>query len=49
MKRMAIFVGVIVLLCLSGSAFAQNPDAILGKWLNGKKTGQVEIYKENGK
>jgi len=49
MKKIEICLGVLVLLGLSGSAFAQDPDAIVGRWLNGKKTGQVEIYKENGK
>ncbi len=31
------------------SAYAANPDAIVGKWLNGKQTAHVEIYKAEGK
>jgi uncharacterized protein (DUF2147 family) len=49
MKKIGAFVGVVVLLCLPGRVLAQNPDAILGKWLNAKGTAQVEIYKADGK
>lgn len=30
-------------------AFAQNPDAILGIWLNEREDAKIEIYKQNGK
>ncbi len=30
-------------------AQAADPDAVLGKWLNGKKTAHIEIYKAQGK
>lgn len=49
MKRIGAFVGVVMLFCLPGPLLAQNPDAILGKWLNGKGTGHIEIYKADGK
>ena len=31
------------------SAYAASPDVIVGKWLNGKQTAHVEIYKAEGK
>lgn len=33
----------------TSKAFAQNADAIIGKWYNTEKDAQVEITKENGK
>jgi uncharacterized protein (DUF2147 family) len=27
---------------------ADNPDAVLGTWLNGTKRGQIQIYKQGG-
>ncbi|GGH76638.1 MAG: DUF2147 domain-containing protein [Bacteroidetes bacterium] len=36
-------------LFISLSALAQNPDAILGVWLNEPGDAKVEIYKQNGK
>ncbi|NVK03979.1 MAG: DUF2147 domain-containing protein [Flavobacteriia bacterium] len=30
-------------------AFAQNPDDILGIWLNEREDAKIEIYKQNGK
>ena len=49
MKKLSSLLAVVFLLCLSGRAFAQNPDAIVGKWLNGEGTAHVDIYKEGGK
>jgi len=50
MKKLGFALGLITLLCLATSAAsAANPDAILGKWLNGKQTANVEIYKAEGK
>ena len=50
MKKIVSALGLVTLLCLVASAaYAANPDAILGKWLNGKQTAHVEIYKANGK
>jgi len=40
--------GLVFLLVLSGRAYAQEADAILGRWLNAKGTAQVEIYKVQG-
>jgi uncharacterized protein (DUF2147 family) len=49
MKKIGVLIGAVMLLCLPGRLFAQNPDAILGKWLNMKGTAHVEIYKADGK
>ena len=49
MKRIGALVGALMLLCLSRPVYAQNADAVLGKWLNAKGTAQVEIYKDGGK
>lgn len=49
MRRVFALGSVVSLLLLAGSAFAQNPDAIVGKWLNGEGTAHVDIYKEGGK
>ena len=49
MKKTCSLLAVVFLLCLSGRAFAQNPDAIVGQWLNGEKTAHVDITKVDGK
>ena len=49
MKRTGALVGMVLLLCLAARVHAQDPDAIVGRWLNGKQTAQVEIYKADGK
>jgi uncharacterized protein (DUF2147 family) len=50
MKKIGMALGLITLIFLAASAaYAANPDAILGKWLNGKQTAHVEIYKADGK
>lgn len=42
--RKFFFTLVLTITCLAG-AFAQNPDAIIGKWQNPSGEGQVQIYK----
>lgn len=50
MKRTALTLGLTLACCLiAASAYGASPDAILGKWLNGKQTAHVEIYKADGK
>ncbi len=50
MKTLACLLAVpFVLLALAPALAADNPDAILGQWLNGKKTAHIEIDKANGK
>jgi len=42
--------GLAFLLFLCTAAVAQNPDAIVGKWLDGKGKAHIDIYKApNGK
>jgi uncharacterized protein (DUF2147 family) len=38
-----------MLMALPSLAAAQEADAVVGTWLNAKKTAHVQIYKENGK
>jgi uncharacterized protein (DUF2147 family) len=40
-----VFLGLAFLLFACTAAFAQNPDAILGKWLDGKGKAHIDIYK----
>ncbi|SFH45965.1 DUF2147 domain-containing protein [Pedobacter insulae] len=40
---------ILFLLALTATAFAQNKDAVLGKWLNATGEGQIEIYKRADK
>ncbi len=48
-KKIA-FLGLAFLLFVCTAAFAQNPDAILGTWLDGKGKAHIDIYKgPNGK
>ncbi len=49
MKKIAYLLGLAFLVMGAGTAWAQNPDAIVGKWLDGKGKAHIEIYKENGK
>ena len=50
MKKIGFALGLVVAFCLViSSAWAASPDAIVGKWLNGKQTAHVEIYKAEGK
>src|SRR5512137_791140 len=50
MKKIGFALGLVVAFCLViSSAWAASPDAVLGKWLNGKQTAHVEIYKAEGK
>ncbi len=48
MKRLAYALAAVFLLCLCGNAYAQNADAIVGKWLDGKGKAHIEIYKGDG-
>lgn len=48
-KKIA-FLGLAFLLFVCTAAFAQSPDAIVGKWLDGKGKAHIDIYKgPNGK
>jgi uncharacterized protein (DUF2147 family) len=50
MKKIGFALGLVVAFCLVfSSVWAASPDAIVGKWLNGKQTAHVEIYKADGK
>jgi uncharacterized protein (DUF2147 family) len=50
MKKIGLAIGLAVALCfVISSAYAANPDAILGKWWNQEKESQIEIYKADGK
>ncbi len=50
MKRTALTLGLALAFCLVvASAYGAGPDAVIGKWLNGKQTAHVEIYKAEGK
>jgi uncharacterized protein (DUF2147 family) len=39
----------LLVLLFSQGVFAQNPDAIKGKWLTGEKEAQIEIFEEGNK
>ncbi len=49
MKKIACVLGLVVLWAGTAVAQAQNPDAIIGKWLDGEQKAQIEIYKADGK
>ena len=50
MKKIGFALGLIVAcLFVFSAAYAAGPDVIVGKWLNGKQTAHVEIYKSGGK
>ncbi|TCO31329.1 uncharacterized protein DUF2147 [Pedobacter psychrotolerans] len=40
---------MLLFVAMSFSVFAQNKDAIVGKWLNPSGEGQIEIYKKGDK
>ncbi|TAE29789.1 MAG: DUF2147 domain-containing protein [Cytophagales bacterium] len=40
---------VLLLLLTTMTAWANNPDAVLGVWKNGEGTGMVQIYKKGDK
>jgi len=51
MKRI-LTLAILALMTLPQSAFAQKADDIIGTWWtfhDGKKSGQVEVFKKNGK
>lgn len=47
--RFAIFLLVATLTTPSFARNADDPDAVLGKWLSSKKRNQVQIYKQGNK
>ncbi|WP_020601020.1 DUF2147 domain-containing protein [Spirosoma panaciterrae] len=47
--RFAIFLLVATLTIPSFARNADDPDAVLGKWLSSKKRNQVQIYKQGNK
>ena len=49
MKKIGYVLAAVFLLLTCTSARAQNPDTIVGKWLDGEKKAHVEIYKADGK
>lgn len=49
MKQIACVLAVAFLWAAGAAARAQNPDAIVGTWLNQKKTAHIDIYKNGGK
>jgi uncharacterized protein (DUF2147 family) len=38
-----------LLVCLSLPSFADDPDALVGRWLSSKKRNQVQIYRQGNK
>lgn len=49
-KTLCLLALALVILAPAALAAAQDgPDAILGTWLNAKKTAHIEIYKADGK
>ncbi len=46
MKRILVFLFLIV---AASTSYAQSASAIVGKWLNEEKDGQIEIYENKGK
>ncbi len=46
MKRILVFLFLIV---AGSTSHAQSANAIVGKWLNEEKDGQIEIYENKGK
>lgn len=49
MKKFWLLAVILAVFLMVLPAQAADPDAILGKWLNGKKTAHIEIYKAQGK
>lgn len=49
MKKFSMLVVIIAVLIPVSAVQAAGPDDIVGKWLNGKKTAHIEIYKADGK
>ncbi|QJW90467.1 DUF2147 domain-containing protein [Spirosoma taeanense] len=49
MKRMRLLLPLLAL-CLTFASFApqDDPDAVVGTWLNGTKKGHVQIFKKGG-
>ena len=49
MKKAAFAVVILAVLLVAAPLFAQDSDAIIGKWWNQEKTSQIDIYKQQGK
>ncbi len=45
MRRLGAFIAVAAMVLLTVGLSAQNPDAIVGKWLNQPKDAHIEIFK----
>lgn len=48
-KALCLVALAFVLLSVPALASAQSADAVLGTWLNAKKTAHIDIYKADGK
>jgi uncharacterized protein (DUF2147 family) len=48
-KTLCLLALAFVLLVPALAAAAQGPDAVVGTWLNAKKTAHIDIYKADGK
>ncbi len=49
MKKIACGLAVLIVSLAGARAHAQNADAIVGTWLDGKGKAHIDIYKDNGK
>ncbi len=49
MKKTACLLGMVFLALLGVNLYADNPDAIVGTWLDGEKKAHIEIYKQGAK
>ncbi len=49
MKKIACGLALLIVALVAVRAQAQNADAIVGKWLDGKGKAHIEIYKADGK
>ncbi len=49
MSRTGWVLALSLLLLGAVQVSAQNPDAIVGQWLNAKGTAHIDVYKEGGK
>ncbi len=49
MKKIGVILGLVVLMLAGTGAYAQSPDAIVGKWFNGDRTAHIDIYQAEGK
>lgn len=49
MRKIAWVLALAFLGVIGAAAQAPNPDAIVGRWLDGKGKAHIDIYKSNGK